>query len=276
MPIIPTFILTPNGLAATPYQVESLSAAVEHEPAGVYTVARTFQRDHVLLFDAHLDRLEQSAHLANIPLELDRTRLRAALREIIHQTDFANSKFRITAPAGQPDHLYLGLEAYQPVPDVIMQQGAALKIVPATRENPIVKTTGWMIDRHPTYSKLPPNVYYEGLMVTAEGIVLEGLSCNFFGVLDGVLYTAAEHILQGITRRAALEIAADILPVELRALHCDDLPQLSEAFISSSGRGIVPVTRIDQDVIGDGTIGPVVTAIMEQYDHWTKTRVEPI
>ena len=61
MSTIPTFILTPDGLIKTPYQVESLAAAVEHEPEGVYTTVRTFQRDHALLLSAHLDRLTESA-----------------------------------------------------------------------------------------------------------------------------------------------------------------------------------------------------------------------
>ncbi|NLF75879.1 MAG: hypothetical protein GX573_09275, partial [Chloroflexi bacterium] len=72
MPPIPTVILTPNGLEPAPYSVQSLPEAVPYEPSGVYTVARTFHGDRALLFDAHLDRLEESARLVNIPLRLDR------------------------------------------------------------------------------------------------------------------------------------------------------------------------------------------------------------
>lgn len=276
MPFIPTFILTSDDLTATPYQAASLKEACEHEPSGVYTVARTFQHDRVLMFDAHLDRLEQSAHFAGIPLNLVRARLRDTLRDLIHQADFANTKFRITVPAEHPDHIYLSLEELVPVPDSIMTQGARLKTVPATRENPVIKTTEWMVVRYPTYSQLPPNVYYEGLMITRDGTVLEGLSSNFYGILDGVLHTAPDDVLEGVTRRAVLEFAPAIVPVELNALHRDDLPHLSEAMISSSGRGIVPVTGIDDFLVGNGTVSHVVTALIERYQHWTATRAEPI
>ncbi len=272
---IPTVILTPNGLRPTPYTVNSLAEAVHHEPKGVYTVTRTFRQDHALFLDAHLDRLEQSAHLAGIPLDLDRERLRTTLRDLLHQTNYPNSKFRITVPADHPDHLYFALELLQPIPASVMQNGAFLKILPLTRANPVVKTTEWMITRYPAYTSLPPGVY-EGLMVNGNGCILEGLSSNFYGVMGGRLYTAPEGVLEGIARRAVLELAPGILPVELKALHREDVLHLSEALMTSSSRGVVPVTRIDDHLIGDGTLGPFTIAIQKHYDHWCETRIEPI
>ena len=82
---ISTVIFTPDGIQPTSYKVDSLAEAIHHEPSGVYTVTRTFWQDHALLLSAHLDRLEQSAQLAGIALDLDRDRLRATLRDLIHQ-----------------------------------------------------------------------------------------------------------------------------------------------------------------------------------------------
>jgi branched-chain amino acid aminotransferase len=272
---IPTYVLTPADLAPAPYRVTSLTEAVAHEPQGVYTVARTFHGDHALLFDAHLDRLEQSARLMNIPLHLDRARLRAALRELLHDAAYPDAKFRITVPQDQPDHVYLGLEPYHPVPAAIMQQGAHVVTVPLVRQNPVIKTTVWMTIRQPTVNTLPPRTY-EGILLSEDGRLLEGLSSNFYGVLDGVLWTAGDGVLQGITRRAVLELAPAILPVRLNALHTADVPRLTEAMITSSGRGVVPVTTIDGSPVGDGRVGPIVTAVIEDYAAWTEAHIEPI
>lgn len=272
---IPTYILTPAGLMPTPYQARSLTEAVRHEPRGVYTVARTFHGDHALLLDAHLDRLEQSALLVNIPLRLDRGRLRAALRELLRQAGYPDAKFRITVSYEHPDWLYFALEPFRPVPEAIMRQGAHVITTPLVRENPVVKTTDWMVVRQPAWDSLPPGVY-EAILVGQGGRLLEGFSSNFYGVLDRVLRTAHDGVLAGITRKAILTIAPEVLPVEPLALHLSEVPRLAEAMLTSSGRGVVPITRIDGQPLGDGQVGPLVGALRARYDAWTEAHIEPI
>ena len=87
---------------------------------------------------------------------------------------------------------------------------------------------------------------YEGILRSEEGRLLEGMSSNFYAVLNGALYTADEGVLAGITRRAVLEIAAELLPLRPEAPHQRDMPRFTEAFLTSSGRGVVPITRIDE------------------------------
>jgi len=273
--LIPTFVLSPEGLRPTPYRVYSLKEAVPHEPQGVYTVARTFYGDRALLFDAHLDRLEESARLVNIPLRLDRSRLRSALRDLLHEANYPDAKFRITIPKDEPECVYLALEPFVPVPDDIQQHGAKVITVPLVRENPIVKTTDWMTIRRPTYEKLPPGVY-EGILVGEDGSLLEGMSSNFYGILDGVLYTAGDGVLEGITRKAIIEIAPALLPVEMIPVHKQDVPRLSEAMLTSSGRGVVPITVIDGQPVGTGRVGPLVAEIRQYYEDWAAAHSEPI
>jgi branched-chain amino acid aminotransferase len=272
---IPTCILAAGELAFTPYRVRSLSEAVAYEPRGVYTVARTFRGDQALLLDAHLDRLEQSARLVAIPLKLDRVSLRGALRDMLHRAGYPDAKFRITVPQNQPDCIYLGIEPYTPVAEPVMRLGAHVVTVPLVRQNPAVKTTEWMTIRKPTFDSLPPGVY-EAILTAGDGRLLEGLSSNFYGILDGVLYTAGDDVLAGITRRAIFEFAPEILPVSLTALRQADLPRLSEAMLTSSSRGVVPITAIDGHPVGDGLVGPIVTHIRKDYDTWADAHSEPI
>lgn len=42
----------------------------------------------------------------------------------------------------------------------------------------------------------------------ACGSLFEGLSSNFFAVLDGTLYTAGEGVLAGTVREVTLQVAA--------------------------------------------------------------------
>ncbi len=273
--VIPTMILDGEALRPTEYQVGSLAEAVIYEPRGVYTVARTFHGDHALLLDAHLDRLEESARLSNIPLRLDRTRLRAALRALLREAGFAESRFRITVPANDPALLYLAAEPLQQLDPALLSEGAAVITVPIRRENPAVKTTEWLATRRSAYSTLPEGIY-EAIMQDERGCLLEGLSSNFYGVLDGTLHTAGDGVLAGITRRAVFEVAPQILPLSLEPVCREDMPALTEAMLTSSTRGVVPITRIDGQAVGDGRVGPVVAALRERYDAWAEAHLEPI
>src|SRR5690242_6109125 len=113
---IPINIVKPQGVVAPTYTAESLADAATKEPQGVYTVARTYERNKALLLNDHLDRLERSAQLEGISVTLDREALRDALRNLIDQSGYSDSRFRITIPRANPDQQIISLEPFKPVP----------------------------------------------------------------------------------------------------------------------------------------------------------------
>jgi branched-chain amino acid aminotransferase len=272
---IPTCILTPGGVQPTPYAASSLADAAAKEPDGIYTLARTFKRDQVLLLDDHLNRLEQSAALVGLAINLDRPALRRAIRGLIEQTDYLDSRFRITVPRAIPEAIYLAIEPYKPVPPEILEHGARVATVRMERHNPAAKTTAWMAERKPVTDNMLPDVY-EGLLKTDDGVLLEGLSSNFYAVIDGQLRTAGEGVLQGIAQRIVLQIAPTVLPVRLQPITTGDLPFTDEAFITSAGRGVVPVIMVDHQVIANGMPGPMTRAIRDKYEAYANAHMEPL
>jgi len=108
----------------------------------------------------------------------------------------------------------------------------------------------------------------ELLYFSKDGFLLEGGTVNFFGILDGVIYTANECILFGITRAFLLKIANDLgIDVVLRPLHRTQLPELQEAFITSTTREVMPVTNIDGVLIGNGFVGPITKRLMQAFSN---------
>ena len=107
------------------------------------------------------------------------------------------------------------------------------------------------------------------LLVDATGHVVEGPGFNVFCIGHGTLVTPAEGMLEGITRRTVVEMAHRLgLPVEIRALPADELRRAQEVFISTSGGGVLPVTRVDQQTIGDGRPGPITRRLVQTYWDW--------
>ncbi len=276
---MPCFIrlLTPDGLQPVNYTAESLADAARHEPRdGVYTITNTFQTTRVLKFDAHLTRLENSALRASIPFQADRVRLRAALRQMIAKADYGDVRFRITLPAANPDHLILSLEPFKPLPAEVFANGVrCVTIEGAARRQPGAKTTDWMHDRTKIEAALPPEIF-TALLLDDAGDILEGLSSNFYAILNGMLRTAGHGVLPGIAQQVVFEVAPAVLPIRQDAVHVSEIPMLDEAFITSASRGIVPVVAIDGVSIGDGLPGGQTKALREAYLAWVTGHLEEL
>src|SRR5260221_10207631 len=188
---IPIVILAPNGVIDAPYTAETLAEAATKEPQGVYTLARTYEHNRVLLFADHLDRLEYSAELEGISVRLDRDALREALRNLIERAGYNDARFRITISRKQPDHIFLSVEPFKPVPPEILEHGARVITVQLARPNPVAKTTAWVSQRSAAVAGFPAGIY-EGILVSRSGQLLEGTSSNFYAIKNRALWTAAD------------------------------------------------------------------------------------
>lgn len=270
---IPIGILTLEGLQPAPYSAASLAEAVTFEPPGVYTVGRTYKRIHTLLFDDHIARLEESARLEAIPLRLERAELRRAMRQLVDRSGFEESRFRITVPRSAPHTAIVSLEAFAPPSPELIENGVRVVTVRMARHNPAAKTTAWMTERKAATSAFPPGVY-EGILVSEDGRLLEGMSSNFYAVADGAIHTAGEGVLRGMAQRVVMQVAPQVAPITWQAAHADQLWALDEAFLTSASRGVIPIVIIDQQIIATGQPGPITLRLREAYEAWAEAHLE--
>ena len=268
--------LTANCLVDGDFSATSLQDATKHEPrAGVYTVSNTYARTKTLLLDAHLDRLEDSARRVGIPGNWDRKRLKSALRRMILASEFGDVRFRISVPADAPGDMILSIEPFQPPSPALITTGVRCVTSTAIRHNPASKSSEWMHRRQALIAARPPGIY-ETLLLDLQNNLLEGASSNVYAILKGELLTAPCGMLAGISRMIVLEVCQRILPQRSAAPNMSDIAHFSEAFLSSSSRGIVPVTEIDKMLIGDGQVGKQTLALRKAYQDWVANHLEEL
>ena len=100
----------------------------------------------------------------------------------------------------------------------------------------------------------------EGLFVRDDGTVTEGTSSTAFFVQAGRLLThpATPRILDGVTRQAVLEVAAELgLGVDLRAASIAEARKADEIFMTGTLTEVMPAVSIDGAPVGTGRAGPV-------------------
>lgn len=233
-----------------PWRVHrTLRDASSDLPPGSYTTLRTYRGNRVVRLGQHVRRLVDSLP---VPATLEADAVAEALARAIEATGHPESRLRLTFA---PPRLYVTVERFTPPAEACYREGVRCVTVVARRENPRAKDTRFLATAAEAYRALPAGID-EGLMLGDDGAILEGLSSNFFALVNGVLRGEDERVLPGVTRAIVLELARDLLPVALRAVRKDEIGDVAECFLTSVSRGVLPVVEIDGRAIGDGRPGP--------------------
>jgi branched-chain amino acid aminotransferase len=113
----------------------------------------------------------------------------------------------------------------------------------------------------------------EAFMLNEKGNLTEGTASNIFIVKFNTLYTpsADQAILLGLTRNLVMKLAKQsAFPVVEKSINPKELYTADECFITFSGAGVVPVTRIWNKKIGSGKCGSITASLINLYDAETK------
>jgi branched-chain amino acid aminotransferase len=117
----------------------------------------------------------------------------------------------------------------------------------------------------------------EALVLNQDGHVSEGSAMNVFMLRKGVLITPpiTDNILEGITRRTAMELAHEELGLQVveRPIDRTEVYLADEFFMTGTAAQIVAVTRVDYRPIGSGAMGPVTAQLRKLFDDAARGRM---
>ena len=96
--------------------------------------------------------------------------------------------------------------------------------------------------------------------------VVEGPGFNVFAVGGGRISTPSRGVLEGITRRTVIELTDEHgIPLDERAVPADEVRAADEVFVTSTAGGIMPVTTLDGEPVGNGKPGPMTLLLRKAY-----------
>ncbi|MBL8709704.1 MAG: D-amino-acid transaminase [Rhodospirillaceae bacterium] len=247
---------------------------------GVYEVVPVV--DGVLIDEnPHLDRLGYSLAELKIAWPVARPVLRLILRELMARNRLRRGiiYFQVTRGVAPRDHkfpaqakssLVITTKRLKPPAPSLFSEGVAVSIQPDIRwARRDIKSLSLLPNVLAKQAAVQAGAYEAWLVEEVSGIVTEGSSTNAWIVTHSgeiATYPRGHDILGGITRETLLDLAeAQGLAVVERAFTRDEALAATEAFLTSSSAFIVPVTRIDGQVIGSGKPGPVTERLRELY-----------
>ncbi len=260
---------------------------------GVFEGIRIYER-RIFRLDAHLARLEASAHAIGLTLPMDRTALAAAVCDTVRANRQENGYIRLVVTRGEGP---LGLDpttCARPSVIVIVADlavypaehytsgirvvTAATRQVAAASVDPRIKSLNYLKNVLARLEAREAGAA-EALLLNPEGFVAECTADNVFAVHGRRILTppATDGALDGITAGVIRELAnASGLASEERRLARYDLYVADECFLTGTGAEIIPVTCLDGRRIGRGEPGPITGQLRAAFHDLAAREGDPV
>jgi branched-chain amino acid aminotransferase len=227
----------------------------------------------------HLDRLRRSAAGLELRIPFDDDELRLAMAEVLASYDLRQARVRVTVTGGVAP---LGSERGEDQATVVVAVGdlkdsdptAAVCVVPWPRNErgamAGIKTTSYAENvKALAYAKARGCT--EALFETTTRLLCEGTGSNVFVGIGGRLLTPplSSGCLAGVTRDLLLEIT----DATEEDIPMSDFRQADEVFVTSTGRDVQPVHRIDDRDLP--APGPLTKAAAKEFQALAATTDDP-
>jgi len=237
--------------------------------AGIFQYFRTYQK-HPFQLDERLKRLFTAAKETGIDITQNLSDIKAIIDRLIAEA-LDDITIRIIATKGisedgliphQISALYI---LTKPVPTILHDEGIRAITTPATRILPHIKTLNYF-SAILALEKARKQGASEALYINEKQEILEATTANFFAIKGNTIVTSdSKEVLPGVTRKILLELASPIFKIEYRNLPLKELPEIEEAFLTSSIKEIVPLTAVDKENIGQGLPGQKTMQLQEKF-----------
>ena len=242
---------------------------------GVFDFGRTYN-GKLFHFDDNIERLRLSASELHLSLPISKQEIREIANQLIAESNLETPSVRLiltggyshSLPAFKHANFIIIPEELPTYPIEIYNRGVKLITVEYQRELPHVKSINYL-----NAFRLEPlrreKKAFEILYHSQHGVT-ECPRSNFFAFLGNTLVTPSEYVLHGITRKLILKLAANKFSVEERMLSFEELRYVDEAFITATSKRVLPISKIDNIEINNGSVGRRTKTVMRIFDEYTE------
>lgn len=231
----------------------------------VYEVIRVIDGQPLFLED-HLDRLDESLTLEQLPRQAPREELRNRIMLLSKHCTVSEGNIKLLVNGAHPGDLYLYFIPHRYPEDRLYQVGVDTRTLFLERENPNAKVLRSSF-RNTVRNFLKNQEIYEALLVNREGFITEGSRSNVFFFVDGALVTPPlKDVLGGVTRKHVLELARAMeIPLWQEPLHMKRLSAVEGAFLTGTSPKVLPIRSINGILLPSAT-HPHIQSLLMAYD----------
>ncbi|MFH1994924.1 MAG: branched-chain-amino-acid transaminase [Nitrospinota bacterium] len=249
---------------------------------GVFETLRAYGA-RVLHLDTHIDRLYRSASAIYLNVGMKKGAIGEAVYETLRANNLDDAYIRITVSQGEGEpgldpslckspNIVIYAKPFETYPEKLYKKGVKAAIVSVLRQgSPLsgipLKSCNYL-NNYLAKVEAKNAGAFEGIMLSKDGRVTEGTVSNIFMVRDNMIVTPTdcEEVLDGVTRNMIIELAIKAgIEIRERDIIAADLEGADEIFITNTLFEVMPVTRLDDRIVGSGEPGEVTLIMSKLY-----------
>ena len=253
---------------------------------GIFDFLRVWDGVPVFAED-HIVRLQQSLEIMNMNTGVTDEQWKLWMYEMIRVNEAHRAGFRVVVTGGfsedgytvpEQKNIFLMLHHLPDNDPLHYEKGVSLLTSSYQRDIPSAKTTIYVQSMH-----FQPQLKKAGafeVLYHWKGEITECSRCNIFFIdRDDIIHTPKNGLLKGVTRKQVLSIAAENnMTIVERDIHLDELPSMSGSYLTATTKGVLPVVKIDDQMIGDGTVHPIAKKLnglyQQRVDEYLATQLQ--
>ncbi len=249
---------------------------------GVFEGIRSYN-GLVFKLDEHLDRLWESAKTLKLEIPLSKKEMEKAVVQTLQANKLKDAYIRLVVTRGVGDlgldprkckvaTVFIIADKIALYPKEFYEKGLEIVTVATTRNhpealNPQLKTLNYLNNILAKIEAINAGVS-EAILLNAQGYVTECTGENIFYIKGKTLVTPPPYvgILKGITRDVAMRLAGQMgFEVKETPFTRHDLYTADEVFLTGTAAEIVPISKIDHRLIGEGKPGKTTLKLIEAF-----------
>ena len=244
---------------------------------------------HFFRLDDYLARFEESMRKCRFTVDQSKDDIRQILHRIVARSGLRHSYVSFVASRGQPaklgsrdprdciNHFYAWCVPFVWVfTEDVVKRGAQIYLpehihrIGVSSVDPTAKNYHWG-DFTQGLIEAKESGYDNTVLIDVNGNITEGPGFNVFIIRDGQVSTPRSGVLAGITRKVTMEVCSfHNLIVEEKDIGLDELLSADEVFATTTGGGIVPITRVNNRTFSNNVPGEQTLALQATYWQWHK------
>ncbi len=249
---------------------------------GVFETFRTYD-GHPFLLKDHLKRLTAGMKEMNIEADLDEEKIRRIITDLLKKNGLKDAYCRFNISGG-PGEVGLRTSPYEDATVILFQknlphsvplkekEAVFLNVRRNTPETAERLKSHHYLNNMAAKREIGASMDKEGIFLTGDGHLCEGITSNLFWLKDGELCTPSVEtgLLNGITRQFILALSGILdMPVRVEMFQEADILKADEVFFTNSVQEIVPVNKLSSTRF-PGANGKYVGLFHEQYEKYKR------
>ncbi|MEO5999527.1 MAG: aminotransferase class IV [Chitinophagaceae bacterium] len=238
---------------------------------GLFDYFRT-SNHYPLFIDDYLERFFNSAKVLRLEPLHTREEIKSIIHEMIRMNNIPDSGFRLILTGGYspdnfepvtPNFIVIQQPIRMPSPEKI-QKGLSIILFEYQRDVPEAKSINYLMSVF-LLDKMRQQQADE-ILYFKDNLILEFPRANVFIVTkEKTIVTPSKNVLHGITRKRILELAGNKYVTEERNVTVDELKNAAEVFLTSTTKRIIPVVKIENQKVGDGSPGEITKKLLSLF-----------